>query len=161
MKVFVLSIGIALLGFLGLMNMQVYGQINSDLRTGAVKGIALLFEHSLNVNNSDDAKKLEEFSIYLKEQFGKTQQMTHLRNANTYAMYFNSSKSSEMESIAASISQKFSFIKINKMGEDEFAVKYPIEAQLLIGGQSSDPGLPQNTYFPNDPGSKSVSKRKN
>lgn len=151
MKNFVLSIGMMLLSFLGLMNIQVYGQEQAKASAQiAQKGKILIFGQNLNFNDPVELKKLEELSRYLKEQYGKSRQMTYLYDIKSYAMYFSSTNLSDVEPIVTTISQKFNFVKIKGMEEDEFATKYPKEMKK-IKGQTTIVELPANVYFPDQP----------
>lgn len=155
MKNFVLSIGMMLLCFLGLMNIQVYGQEQAKAPTQiAQKGKILIFGQNLNFNDPVEAKKLEEFSQYLKEQYGKSRQMTYLYDIKSYAMYFSSTNLSDVEPTVATISQKFSFVKIKRLEEDEFATKYPVEMKMYKS-HTSVVELPANVALPYDPNLKS------
>jgi len=164
MKNFVFSIGLILLCFLGLVSTRVYGQAQEQNKAQSKlteKGVILFFSQNLNVNDPNDAKKLEEFSLYLKEEYGKSRQMIYLYQEKSFVTYFSNTKLSELEPTVATISQKFNFVKIKKMGEDEFISKYPNRAKTLIDGQSIIINKPENVHLSNETNSNSNSKPKN
>lgn len=140
----------------------VNNKLNAQSQGIPSKGVILMLEHKLNTSNPTEAKKLEEFSLSIKEKFSPSNQVTYLSDVSSYAIYFSNAAIPACESYIAEISQKFNFVKVKKMTEDEFAVKYPTEFKRISGAVNNDADirLPANVALPNDPNLKS-NKRKN